>query len=143
MPKISQKIESKSNFKLFENFPRQKNFRILKFLTQNVILYVPRMFLSDVGWYTAANICSVYITCVHTKLVKPLCIHVCGRTNRNYMYIVCRMWEVENEIDFLVVLYFCFIKRHVETVTFFPKLPFFWKMVKNNLFLHTTYVSSI
>ena len=85
----------------------------MTFESQNVILYVPRMFLSDVD---TANICSVSRVYVH----KPM-----------YTCMWSRLWDLENEIDFLVVLYFCFIKRHVETVTFLPKLvnPFF-QMVK-------------
>ena len=110
MPKISQKIESKSNFKLWKIFHARIN---MTFESQNVILYVPRMFLSDVD---TANICSVSRVYVH----KPM-----------YTCMWSRLWDLENEIDFLVVLYFCFIKRHVETVTFLPKLvnPFF-QMVK-------------
>ena len=93
----------------------------MTFESQNVILYVPRMFLSDVD---TANICSVSRVYVH----KPM-----------YTCMWSRLWDLENEIDFLVVLYFCFIKRHVETVTFLPKLvnPFF-QMVKYLFFLDIT-----
>ena len=80
--KLARKLSLRAISSFSKIFHARKIFKFWNFFqSQNVILYVPRMFLSDVGWYTAANICSVYITCVHTKLVKPLCIHVCGRTN--------------------------------------------------------------
>ena len=60
-------------------------------------------------------------------------VFMCAQTYV-YMYVDRRLWDLENEIDFLVVLYFCFIKRHVETVTFLPKLVHFFQMVKISLF---------
>ena len=95
----------------------------MTFESQNVILYVPRMFLSDV------DIPPTYVR-YH--------VFMCAQTYV-YMYVDRRLWDLENEIDFLVVLYFCFIKRHVETVTFLPKLvnPFF-QMVKYLFFLDLT-----
>ena len=138
MPKISQKIESKSNFKLFENFPRQKNFRILKFFSKSKCHFIcsKDVFIRCGVIHRREHMFGIYHVCTH-KASKTI-MYTCMWTYE------CRMWEVENEIDFLVVLYFCFIKRHVETVTFFPKLPFFWKNGETNLFLSiTTYVSSI
>ena len=46
MPKISQKIESKSNFKLFENFPRH-NFSKISKVKMSFYMF-QGCFLSDV-----------------------------------------------------------------------------------------------
>ena len=88
----------------------------MTFESQNVILYVPRMFLSDVD-----DTATTYVQVDH--------VFMCAQTYV-YMYVDRRLWDLENEIDFLVVLYFCFIKRHVETVTFLPKLVHFFKWLK-------------
>ena len=72
-------------------------------------------------------------------------VFICAQTYV-YMYLCgeCRLWDLENEIDFLVVLYFCFIKRHVETVTFLPKLvnPFF-KWLNISFFLDITNIPKL
>lgn len=109
MPKISQKIESKSNFKLWKIF----HARIYDFWESKCHFICSKDVFIRCGY--TANICSVSRVYVH----KPM-----------YTCMWSRLWDLENEIDFLVVLYFCFIKRHVETVTFLPKLVHFFQMVK-------------
>ena len=80
MPKISQKIESKSNFKLWKIFHARIN---MTFESQNVILYVPRMFFIRCGWYRHEHMFEM-ITCLYVHKPMYTCMEsIVGSRKRN------------------------------------------------------------